>query len=78
MKQGINEYYNNNYKCQCAKQYSLTPLVRCCKISKKQRSNIPFDIHELVYLSKHLITTTRKSVGDEALKKLKMMESQFD
>jgi hypothetical protein len=49
------EYYTNKFKCKCNRQYNLSPFFECCKIKYKPRSNIPFEIHELVYVAKDLL-----------------------
>jgi hypothetical protein len=43
----------------------LNPLGDCCKIKQKPRSNIPFEIHELVYVAKDMCSI---SVREYALK----------
>ena len=58
IKKKTDEYYNNNYKCKCTKIYNLTPIYQCCKIKDKQRSNIPFELHQLVYICKDFCSAT--------------------
>ena len=55
LKEKVAEYYMNRFKCRCGKQYSLQAFTDCCKIKQKQRSNIPFEIHEMVYIVKDLV-----------------------
>jgi len=55
LKEKVAEYYMNRFKCRCGKQYSLQTFTDCCKIKQKQRSNIPFEIHEMVYIVKDLV-----------------------
>jgi hypothetical protein len=78
LREKIGEYYNNSFKCRCLKQYSLTPLSACCKIKYKPRSNIPFELHELVYLGKELVLATSRGSGEEAGRRLRVLEGKFD
>ena len=78
MRQKIAEYYNNNFKCRCNKQYSLSPVTDCCKVKHKPRSNIPFDLHELVYIGKELVLSTSRELGEEAARKLRGIETKLD
>ena len=52
IREKIGEYYNNHFKCRCMRQYALTPISNCCKVNYRHRSNIPFEVHELVYMGK--------------------------
>lgn len=63
LKEKVAEYYANRFKCRCGKQYSLNPLGDCCKIKYKPRSNIPFEIHELVYIAKDLLHVNLREVA---------------
>ena len=65
LRNKIAEYYNNKFKCRCLKQYNLVPLSNCCKIKYQPRSNVPFELHELIYLGKELILETKKEAGEE-------------
>jgi len=73
LKEQIHEYYNNNFKCKCGKQYCLNPLGDCCKIKFKPRSNIPFDLHELVYLTKDLCMTSRRDAVEDTKRRLDLL-----
>ena len=55
IKDRLHEYYTNKIKCRCGKQYMLNPISECCKIKYKPRSNIPFEIHELIYVGKDIV-----------------------
>ena len=72
------EYYNNKFKCRCLKQYNLTPLSNCCKIKYRPRSNVPFELHELVYLGKDLIMATEKDAGEEVGIKMQILDSKLN
>ncbi len=80
LKSKINEYYTNRFKCRCGKQYSLNPLGDCCKIKYKPRSNIPFEIHEIVYIAKDLLHVNLGEMSVKSIethpegKKLKALE----
>lgn len=63
LKQKINEYYNNRFKCRCDKTYALNLIGDCCKIKYKPRSNVPFEIHELIYVVRDLCAFTLKFVS---------------
>ena len=60
------------------KQYSLTPISNCCKVNYKHRSNIPFEIHELIYIGKELILSTIQKVNESERKKLMALENRLD
>lgn len=82
LKEKVAEYYANRFKCRCGKQYSLNPLGECCKIKYKPRSNIPFEIHELVYIAKDLLhvnlrEVARSTTDGESLK-LRHLEEKLD
>lgn len=72
------EYYNNKFKCRCLKQYNLIPITNCCKIKFRPRSNVPFELHEMVYLGKELILATVRDVGEEVGRKIKGLEQKLD
>ena len=78
LRDKIAEYYNNKFKCRCLKQYNLTPLSNCCKIKHRPRSNVPFELHELVYLGKELILATEKEAGEETGSKMQVLKNKLD
>ena len=71
MRQNIAEYYYNNFKCKCNRQYSLSPVTDCCKVKYRPRNNIPFDLHEFVAIGKKLVFSTSRELGEEAARKLR-------
>lgn len=84
LKERLNEYYNNKFKCRCGRQYNLNPIYDCCKIKYKPRSNLPFEVHEMVYVIKDLCSATLKDLpphlrlrGD-LLRKIDNLEKKLD
>jgi len=73
----------NHFKCRCSKQYNLNPLIDCCKIKYKPRSSIPFEIHELIYVTKDLCNISIKEHGQQqkdvnVISKIKSLEKKLD
>lgn len=63
IKDRVGEYYNNRFKCKCSKQYPLTPLTDCCKIKFRPKSNIPFELSEMVYVARDLLRVNLRDVA---------------
>lgn len=67
LKERVAEYYSNRFKCKCNKQYVLHPLADCCKIKYRPKSNIPFEVSEMVYVAKDLLRVNlREAASKEA------------
>ena len=58
IKQRCSTYYNNKFKCECQKQYSLTPISKCCRVDGERKTIIPFELHTFVYMCKELCDNT--------------------
>ena len=82
MKTKSNEYYQSSFKCRCGKEYPVHLLGDCCKIKFRPKSNIPFELHELVYITKDLLRITLKDIDrnykPDLAKKIDKLQKKVD
>jgi hypothetical protein len=83
LKDRVSEYYINRFKCKCNKQYILNPLSDCCKIKFRPRSNIPFEISEMVYVAKDLLRVNLRDIAHKPaetpeVRRLRALEDKLD
>ena len=54
----------------------------CCKIKYRPRSNIPFELHEIIYIAKDLLTITVKNIDrnykPDLVKKMDRLQRKVD
>ena len=67
LKERVAEYYINKFKCKCNKQYNLNLFSECCKIKFKPKSNIPFEISEMVYVAKDLLRVNLREIASKGV-----------
>lgn len=61
----------------------LNPFSECCKIKYKPKSNIPFEIHEIVYVAKDLLRVNVRELAFKSpdhpdVRRLEVLERKLD